>query len=346
MFMLQGLAGTGKSAIAHTICQQMDEWKLLGVSFFFSQNDASYSNLFLVFPTIAYQKAIQYRPFHQSLTQILKEDPDVVGLMLEMQLKKLMVKPLCAAAEDIGSIPVVVIIDTLDECSNYKAQIMSLLCNICPRLPIYFKFFILFQPEHKLQTIFSSHNIHLSTKLFILHDVDASVMRGDIEHFLRYRLSRIATRYPNIINFNVWPAAKDISTLTKKSDKLFIFTATVVKFIEDSDDNPKYLLNVIMNTPPVSGPSPYKHLDQLFKEVIEHAVPERASKQVFDHFRTVMDAITVLYDTFTIPVLGHLLRMELSDIHMALLHLHSLVIVPNDQNKIHLIHPSFCDFMT
>jgi hypothetical protein len=345
MFVLQGLAGTGKSTIAHSVCKQVERHGWLGASFFFSRNEASCSNPFLVFTTIAYQLATIYPQFRHTLNEILKRDPDVVGLTLERQLEKLVIKPICAAADDMGPAPVVVIIDAVDECANHRTQILSLLCALRPKLPIPFKLFVSFRPEHDLRTLISSQDTHLGTESFILHDVDASVVRGDIERFLRFRLSQAANTFK--IDSSLWPSAEDISALAEKSDKLFIFAATVVKFIEDASSDPKRRLNAVMKSTQVGdGPSPYKHLDLLYREVIEHALPNSTAEDVFELFRTVMGAIALLYDTLTVRALAGLWQMEASQIHMALLHLHSLVIVPDDENEIRLIHPSFRDFMT
>ena len=69
---------------SHTPCEAIAKRRWLGASFFFSRNEASCSNPFLVFTTIAYQLATLYPQFHNALTAILKRDPDVVGLTLEM----------------------------------------------------------------------------------------------------------------------------------------------------------------------------------------------------------------------------------------------------------------------
>jgi len=58
-----------------------------------------------------------------------------------------------------------------------------------------------------------------------------------------------------------------------------------------------------------------------------------------------MGAITLLYDTCIVFALGCLLQMDAGRIHLALLHLHSVVLVPHDKDEIQLIHPSFRDFM-
>jgi hypothetical protein len=317
MFVLQGLAGTGKSTLAYTVCKTIAKRGWLGASFFFSRNEASCSNPFLVFTTIAYQLDARYPPFHNSLTTILKRDPDVVELTLEMQLEKLVVQPIRAVADDIGSDPVVVVIDAVDECGNYRAQILSLLCNVRPKLPIRFKLFVSLRPEHDLQTLLSHQGTDWGAKPYILHDVDATIVRGDIERFLHSRLSKVAADYSKVIGPGPWPSPEDISTLAEKSDKLFIFAATVVKFVTDMDD-PRSQLDLVLRATGGNGPSPYKQLDQLYQQVLEQALSEIANETAVERFRTVMGAVVLLHDTLTIRALGCLLRMEGEEVQMAL----------------------------
>ena len=346
MFVLQGLAGTGKSTIARTVCETLTERKSLGASFFFSRNEASCSNPFLVFTTIAYQLACRYPEFNSYLTEILKSDLDIVELNLETQLDKLVVEPLHKVADAIGPSPVVVVVDALDECGTYRAQMTSLLCSMGSRLPNCFKLFVSLRPEYDLQAVLTAQNIDGDAHSFILHDVDASIVRHDIECFLRVRLSNVATKYPDIINPSLWPSANDISALAEKSEKLFIFAATVVKFIEDAHDDPQSRLNVVLSATLTDGPSPYQALDDLYQQVLECALPKDSPKQLFDRFRVVMGAVVLLYDSLTLHTLGRLMQVESQEVRKALLHLHSVVIVPDDEKEIRLIHPSFRDFMT
>ena len=339
MFVLQGLAGTGKSTIASSVCETLERRKWLGASFFFSRNEASTADPFLVFTTIAYQLARQYRPFRRHLTRILKADPDIVQLTLERQLERLLIEPLRAVADDIGPSPVVVVIDALDECGKYRAQMMSLLCSIGAQVSIPIKLFVSLRPEHDLLV----QRAHANAQSFILHDVDATIVRGDIEHFLRFRLSRVAT-HRNIAGG--WPSPDDISSLAEKSDKLFIFAVTVVRFVEHPNENPRDLLEVVLKQRVHDGYSPYRHLDQLYGQVLDHALPKTAHSKVVERFRMVMGAITLLYDPLPVRTLGRLLQTETEEIRTVLLQLHSLLIVPDDDNEIRLIHPSFRDFMT
>ncbi|KIM86937.1 hypothetical protein PILCRDRAFT_4185 [Piloderma croceum F 1598] len=125
----------------------------------------------------------------------------------------------------------------------WSAQILSLLCNVQPKLPIRFKLFVSLRPEHNLQTSLLHQGTYWGSKSYILHDVDASVVRGGIKRFLHSRLTKVAADYSKVIGPGPWPSPEDISALAEKSDKLFIFAATVVKFVADTD-NPKSQLDL------------------------------------------------------------------------------------------------------
>jgi hypothetical protein len=139
---------------------------------------------------------------------------------------------------------------------------------------------------------------------------------------------------------------EDISALAEKSDRLFIFATTVVNFVDDKNHNPKSRLDLVLRTTAGSGLSPYKQLDKLYQQVLEHGLPASAEEVVLERFRTVMGAVTLVYDTLTVGALGCLLQMEAGEVQIALLQMHSLVIVPENEDEIRIIHPSFRDFMT
>ena len=55
IYWLNGMAGTGKTTIAFTFCQILDNIEVLGASFFCSDLDNDSSNANLIFPTLAYE---------------------------------------------------------------------------------------------------------------------------------------------------------------------------------------------------------------------------------------------------------------------------------------------------
>jgi hypothetical protein len=158
-------------------------------------------------------------------------------------------------------------------------------------------------------------------------------------------LAKVAANYSKVIGPGPWPLPEDISTLAEKSDKLFIFAATVVKFVADTDD-PKSQLDLILRTTVRNGPSPYQQLDQLYQQVLEQALSPTANETAVERFCTVMGAIALLRDTLTVLALGCLLQMEAEEVQMALLCVHSLIVVLGNEDVIQLVHPSFRDFMT
>jgi hypothetical protein len=117
------------------------------------------------------------------------------------------------------------------------------------------------------------------------------------------------------------------------------------------DDDPRVMLNATTRTTEreamcKDGISPYEQLDRFYQRVIEHAFAKTAAENTIERFRTVMGAVTLLYDTLPACVLERLLHIDNHEICMVLSGFHSLIIVPDDDGDIHLFHPLFRDFMT
>ncbi|CCO34235.1 hypothetical protein BN14_08329 [Rhizoctonia solani AG-1 IB] len=114
---INGMAGTGKTTIAHTVCTKLDEACALGASFFCSRVIPECRQAKHIIPSIAYQLARFSVTFHHALDKVLHSDPDAHTRTLEIQYKKLIVEPLLQTK---GTLPAdfIVVIDALDECEN------------------------------------------------------------------------------------------------------------------------------------------------------------------------------------------------------------------------------------
>ena len=77
VFWLNGLAGTGKSAIAQTFAERSFADGKLGASFFCSRNSDNKSNLRSILPTLAFQLAHRYPAFREKLLPVLMASHDV-----------------------------------------------------------------------------------------------------------------------------------------------------------------------------------------------------------------------------------------------------------------------------
>ena len=139
VYLLNGLAGTGKSTIAQTIAERTFADRRLGASFFCSRDFEDRRTLQSIFPTLAVQLARRYTQFRSIFIQLVQSDPEIVHESLYGQMKKLIIQPLAESA-----VSTVIVIDALDECKDEEpaSAILSVLGQFVAEVPN-IKFFIL-----------------------------------------------------------------------------------------------------------------------------------------------------------------------------------------------------------
>jgi hypothetical protein len=74
---------------------------------------------------------------------------------------------------------------------------------------------------------------------FVLHEIAQSEIHHDISLYLGHEFELIS-RDHELLD---WPGDKEISGLTSRADKLFIYAATICRFVKDSQWSPKYTLS-------------------------------------------------------------------------------------------------------
>jgi Fe-S cluster assembly ATPase SufC len=117
IYLLSGPAGSGKSTIAQTIAKECDDKGTLAASFFFTQGEALLDNCSKFFLTLAYQLATSIPSTQVLMQKFLDKDPSIPQKNLEEQFKKLIHSPVI----EISTSPMVIIVDTLDECGDENA---------------------------------------------------------------------------------------------------------------------------------------------------------------------------------------------------------------------------------
>jgi hypothetical protein len=146
-----------------------------------------------------------------------------------------------------------------------------------------------------------------------------------------------------------WPAPGSIDSLAKLSSGLFIFAATLIKYIEDRtySDPRGQLQHILGRAATATGmSSPFTRLDELYSGVLTLAFPE-ISSSFLGLLKMVLGSIVHLQDPLSVIGLESLLGLRTGCVRETLLHLHSILIVPeNDHHVIRLLHPSFADFIT
>ncbi|KAJ6527949.1 putative WD-repeat protein, partial [Mycena vulgaris] len=347
IFWLNGSAGTGKTTIAYTVAQSCNdrEPSILGASFFCSRDDANCSNLALIFTTIAYQLALFNPVFAAEVSKVLRAKPDIGYASASYQLEELIVKPLRVCRDSFMGC--VIILDALDECKD-PATISTILSALSRHIQdlVPFLFLVTSRPENHISIAFKSDHLQPNTQKFILHQVKLEVVEQDIRHYLSMKL--LETRR----NYGIqdpWPVEESIDLLARLSSGLFIFAATSIKYIEDrSYSNPRGQLQHLIGPADTSleGSSPLKRLDDLYTDVLTRAFPN-ISVSFLGLLKMVLGSIVHLQDPLPSVALETLLGLGPGRVRETLLHLHALLIVPEEENHvIRLLHPSFADFIT
>ncbi|KIK54946.1 hypothetical protein GYMLUDRAFT_103934, partial [Collybiopsis luxurians FD-317 M1] len=114
IFFLHGPAGTGKSAIAHTIGKQCEDQGFLGAFFRFDRTFSTEWTPSKALQSMAYNMAMNLPEFRNYLSVLLNKDPFVAGSnSFQEQWEKLVLKP---AQLVYNTKPTVIIVDALDEC--------------------------------------------------------------------------------------------------------------------------------------------------------------------------------------------------------------------------------------
>lgn len=190
-YWLHGLAGTGKTTLAHTICEVSRNrcLSLVGSSFFFSgRGEAELRNPRIVFPTLAYQLARFNNEFSARITAALEQVPNAPYMSLEQQLRKLIVEPLSGLSRDPDRV-VVILFDAFDECENSGAkEILRVLVAAIPRLPFFIKIFITSRAEVHIRSVLApASGIAISA----LHNIEKTDTRSDIRLRLQSSLQAL-----------------------------------------------------------------------------------------------------------------------------------------------------------
>ena len=344
VFWLNGLAGTGKSAIAQTVAEAAFADGKLGASFFCSRDFSKRNNLQAIFPTLAFQLAYQYPSFRKELLRVLRARPDAGQGSLCSQMEMLLVGPLKAA-----NISTLIIIDALDECKDEEpsSAILSVLSRYMDRIPNV-KFFITGRPEPRIRSGFRLKSLRPITEVFRLHDVARSSVDHDIKLYFRIQLTDIATSRSDCDFTEDWPSSSDIDVLCTKAAGLFIYASTVVKFVAFRYQTPTEQLEQIISHPQNTTFEGRAGVDLLYTQILEQAATDiglvQDDGEIYSRFKTVVGTVLLVYNPLSAKALSDLLK--LSNIYTTLHSLHSLLLIPDTmEDPIHTFHKSFPDFL-
>ncbi|CUA74660.1 putative WD repeat-containing protein all2124 [Nostoc sp, PCC 7120] [Rhizoctonia solani] len=334
VYWMNGMAGTGKTTIAYSVCERLETGKQLAASFFCTRASPECREAKRIIPTIAYQLARRFLPFRYSLCQQLKKDPDISTGQLSDQFDLLLKKPLLAAKDKLSN-NLVVVVDALDECSDphIVELFLDLLFRSVLELPI--KFFVTSRPEPAIRNKMMPES-ERSRSILYLHEIELSLVQADIELYLREELASIA------------PADEDITELAEHAGNLFIYAATAVRYVRPVGKavNSKARLKAILALSAESSTT-LSAIDTLYTTILTAAInDEDLSAEEQNQIRLVLQTAVCACEPIRTQTLSMLSGLgDKDDTIAALQPLRSVLHVSEHSGLVTTLHASFPDFM-
>jgi len=182
MYLLTGVACSGKSTIAQTLAKDCAGSNKLAASFFFSRRILRCSDMSKVILTLAYQLAISIPAMQELIKDAFTADPSIPDKNMTVQFAKLVYQPILPIEPLVFRM--IVVIDALDQCEDRDGAVKLIHVitgavraeNIFP-----LHFFFTSRPEVRIASAFVEQTIMLKTCWLALGDFDSSDETKDDE---------------------------------------------------------------------------------------------------------------------------------------------------------------------
>ncbi|CCO34530.1 Vegetative incompatibility protein HET-E-1 [Rhizoctonia solani AG-1 IB] len=331
---MNGMAGTGKTTIAYTVCSELDKAFQLGASFFCSRTIPECRQVKNIIPSIAYQLARFSLPFRCALAKVLDQDPDAHIRSLKIQYQKLILEPL-AGVESSLPLDFIVVIDALDECDNEDSvsQILDLLLSNTHITPI--RFLMSSRPEKEIARKMAGRLDGHDDARLVLHDLDSSMVKADIETYMRDELKDIP------MTDGQW------SVIIERCGVLFIYASTTCRYIKQTCEFIPLdeVIGVITSSKPTDKDK--NIIDELYMTVLDAAfVKSGLDSTIKERMKNVLETVVCAVEPMTVDAMARLLGLETGNqIERLLMPLRSVLNVAKKTGLVSTLHASFPDFM-
>ena len=351
IFWLKGMAGTGKSTISRTIADALDREGKLGASFFFKRGEAD-RGVAMLFTTICIQLLIKIPSLIAHVEMAINADPNLSDKSMGEQFEKLIYQPMSQIQRRRTEVShLVIVIDALDECSRDGDTLLRLLSQTRNKWSSSLRIFITSRPEQPIRSGFKDMPVDLLDYME-LHEIPQPIIRQDITTFLKYRFAQIQVQYAKDGRelSPTWPGSEALSALVEIAVPLFIFAATLCRFVEDPLwSDPSTQLRKVLEYRRIGNDSEIDKLDATYSPILNqliHGKPEKAQKLLVQRFRSIVGTITHLAEPLSQSSLASLLNMDSQQIEGQLSCLHSVLSVSSSADSpIRMLHLSFRDFL-
>ena len=334
--LLTGVAGSGKSAVAHSIARLYDEQQRLGSSYCFLRSDIAGRNPQNFFSTIARNLSDHDPQYKFELWQVVKDNVSLrMSTSISEQVQRLIIEP-GKHLHTIG--PLIIVVDALDECGDQASRrdFLRVFAEQVAEnhLPSNLRFLVTARPESDILAALppGPHIVHKQ-----MADIPQDVVDGDIKKFVHYSLRAEYTELEA-----TWPNQQWTRLLVHHSQRLFQWASTACKFIMGDGAvglNIRERLSVLVQKGNNVGIHP---LDELYRTILSQLFTLSNAR---DKFREVMAVVLALKEPLSLTSLSALFDNDprIRDIIKPLGSLLDGVL--DEQKPIRPLHTSFRDFL-
>jgi hypothetical protein len=339
------MAGIGKSAIARTFAQRMEDEGLLGATFFVDRQVADRRDPHRIIQSFAYDLAVHDHDRLRALWSSLCSDPTIMDKPLQDQVKKLIKEPLDGRCSQ----SLVIVIDGLDECTpSDGVRLLSTLVTYLSDFPI--KLFISSRGDQDIVETFRDIE-HAEIRPQDRHSDEVS---GDVRRYWEDSLDKLRVR-SRLVD---WRPLVSLDLLVELTGPLFIYATTVVRIIQNTRSSPIKKLNELLEKSrsgsgsaiAFAGTSNRTALEALYFYILTEAVKDDdgVNAEYVHQLHNILEVIIFARDPLTPKALSDLLRIDGNELHNYLVTLSSVLFVPDDTDAdgvIRPLHQSFFDFI-
>ncbi|TFK17677.1 TPR-like protein [Coprinopsis marcescibilis] len=227
ILLVPGPAGSGKSALAHTICKELEQRQLLVCSVFFDhagqQPTADDFTVVLIQGLCAIGD-----PIKNAIAELINKNKTLASASASRQIEGL-VLPIIPHLPSSRNF--VVGIDALDEQPN--PAMLTLLRDYVPRLPSTFRFVVITRPDPRVMQYLENRPHIISFP----HPLVGDNTQADIGILITTRLSM--TDYQTTISSEL------LNAFIAKSEGLFLWAETVLNHIDNTYNQAAELADII-----------------------------------------------------------------------------------------------------
>jgi hypothetical protein len=338
IYWLCGMAGTGKTTIAYSLCERLKQEGRLGASYFCSRTIDKLRNIRAIIPSIAYQLASHSATLRSLIVRAVKEDREITSSQTDAQFTRLICDAIRSCPYGVWR---VLAFDAFDEFKTLEDArlLLRTLTAFAPNLPS-IKLFITSRQEPQIEEVFR----HVKGTPFYLHNVEESLVRVDIEQYLFERRAEI--RMMKKLD-EVWWTDEQLRHLSDSAGKLFIYASTVCSFLDTSDaeECEKNLEIVLTKHSLMSTVGQYDQLDSLYCQVLRAIQQDHRRK---DLISSVLRVTIAALNPLPIHTIASLLKIDTDTVYPALKHLGAVITIPDNKdsdNPVIPFHASFPDFL-